>query len=172
MLTKNFNICLTNLINGVSGILNPVVLLPISTTGSRVVFNGNPVHPGINTFKTFINLSDDGSTNHKNLAIGVSILVGSGMTDPTENDYTLENVISLTHISGSASTSANSFLTVSRTLKNDSTETVTINEVGLFYNFLEDSNDTARTVTLFAREVLTSPITMKPGESYTFTFML
>src|SRR5574344_1924635 len=109
-------------------------------------------------------------------ATGIYILAGSGTTDPTKNDYTLENVVPLTHMNGSVTASSTSFLTVFRTLKNDSTEPVTISEVGLFCNIARDANAGARAVTLFAREVLTSsfalPITMNPEEAYTFTFAL
>lgn len=174
MLTKNFNTYLSNAING--NIAYSDGVKPISTAGNPIYLSGNSIIYDIKLLNKFADISTDGSGGPITNATGIYILAGSGTTDPTKNDYTLENVVPLTHMNGSVTASSTSFLTVSRTLKNDSTEPVTISEVGLFCNIARDANAGARAVTLFAREVLTSsfalPITMNPEEAYTFTFAL
>lgn len=183
MLTKNFARYLTNTILGIKTVThanNNSLSIITTVNDSPRTANPNNDFYIITALRNFANLGTDNSTSNESAQPidgvtnneGLYILAGSGTTDPTENDYTLENVVPLTHMSGSVNHTSDNCISISRTLRNDSTEDVVINEVGLYFRPVYYAGDEFRTTTLLAREVLTSPITMKPRESYTFTFML
>lgn len=110
--------------------------------------------------------------------------VGTGTTEPTADDYCLESEnTTLTLVSASASGSytndslseGNSAKTIVTTYANNTSETVTISEVGYFienaesYN-LDKSSATKRNF-LMAHEVI-DPVEIGVGETYTFTFVI
>lgn len=110
--------------------------------------------------------------------------VGTGTTEPTADDYCLESETSaLTLVSASTTGSytndnlseGNSAKTIVATYVNNTTEAVTISEVGYFiehaesYN-LDGTNATYRNF-LMAREVI-DPVEIGVGETYTFTFVI
>lgn len=113
-----------------------------------------------------------------------TLKLGTGTAEATVNDYSLESEDSaLTYVSGSASggyTNDNlsvggSVKTVVATFINNTTEAVTITEVGLFVNYavsydLDGTNNTRRNF-LMAREVI-DPVEIGAGETYTFTFVI
>lgn len=110
--------------------------------------------------------------------------VGTGTTEPTAEDYCLEaENTSLTLVSASTTgnytndslSEGNSAKTIVATYVNNTTEAVTISEVGYFiehaesYN-LDGTNATYRNF-LMAREVI-DPVEIGAGETYTFTFVI
>jgi len=113
-----------------------------------------------------------------------TLKLGTGTAEATVNDYSLESEDSaLTYVSGSASGSytndklsmGGSVKTVVATFINNTTEAVTITEVGLFVNYavsydLDGTNSTRRNF-LMAREVI-DPVEIGVGETYTFTFVI
>ena len=113
-----------------------------------------------------------------------TLKVGTGTTEPTADDYCLESEDSaLTYVSGSASgnytdknlSMGGSLKTVVATFINNTTEAVTIKEVGFFVNYadsynLDGTNKTSRNF-LMAREVI-DPVEIGAGETYTFTFVI
>lgn len=110
--------------------------------------------------------------------------VGTGTTEPTADDYSLESeTTALTLVSASTTGSytndniseGNSAKTIVATYVNNTEEAVTISEVGYFiehadsYN-LDGTNKTSRNF-LMAREVI-DPVEIGVGETYTFTFVI
>lgn len=110
--------------------------------------------------------------------------VGTGTTEPTADDYSLESeTTALTLVSASTTGSytndniseGNSAKTIVATYVNNTEEAVTISEVGYFiehadsYN-LDGTNRTSRNF-LMAREVI-DPVEIGAGETYTFTFVV
>ena len=97
------------------------------------------------------------------------IRLGSGVTEPTESDYKLDSAITGLTLVGSTKFNRNdtSILTVVSVYKNNTDHDVTVNEIGLMY-----SNTTDETTYLLGREVLDSSVTIKAGETYTFTVIV
>ena len=137
-------------------------------------------YPGLTTSlgAAWTNTAVSGSYSYNNLR------VGTGTTEPTADDYCLETEnTSLTLVSASATgnytndniSEGNSAKTIVATCVNNTTEAVTISEVGYFiehadsYN-LDGTNQTSRNF-LMAREVI-DPVEIGVGETYTFTFVI
>jgi hypothetical protein len=116
------------------------------------------------------------------------IILGSGDTPPTPDDYKLDSWIPTTELSVQSfdcfcftkteqleqlNERIGAFQT---TFKNMTNENKTVKEVGLmrdaFDNKKSESFRTERTKVLFIRNVLDSPVIVKPGELYTFTLTL
>jgi hypothetical protein len=126
---------------------------------------------------------------HDDLAAGTGmIILGSGDTPPTPDDYKLDSWIPTTELSVQSfdcfcftkteqleqlNERIGAFQT---TFKNMTNENKTVKEVGLmrdaFDNKKSESFRTERTKVLFIRNVLDSPVIVKPGELYTFTLTL
>lgn len=95
--------------------------------------------------------------------------LGSGVTKPTESDFRLSSAITGLTLVGSTKFNRNntSILTVVSVYKNNTGHDVTVNEIGLMY-----SDTTDETTYLLGREVLDSSVTIKAGETYTFTVIV
>lgn len=105
--------------------------------------------------------------------VGTFILVGSGTAEPSSSDYKLENCISdLTDCGQYLALSSGNLFSVNRILQNNTDEDIVINEVGLYNRPAYIDSDKGRTKLLLAREVLPETVTLKPGDSYTFTISL
>lgn len=111
--------------------------------------------------------------NIYNAINNINLIVGSGTTAATINDYSLESQVS----SLTATSSSNSgnrtpnyddgyILSCSRTFKNNTANDVTINELGLV-TYLQNIGNF-----LIAREVLPAPVTIAPNASYTFSIVI
>lgn len=112
---------------------------------------------------------------------GGILAVGTGTGAVSYNDYTLSDITTLTHVSYNyALVTRNSSGKwggyLGRTLRNDTAADITVTEIGiylpLFYadasgaqDFLVSSYGSAY---LVWRELLSSPVTLSPGESYNF----
>lgn len=105
--------------------------------------------------------------------VGTFILVGSGTAEPSSSDYKLENCISnLMDCGQYVALSSGNLFSVNRILQNNTDEDVVINEVGLYNRPNYSDSDKGRTKLLLVREVLPETVTLKPGDSYTFTISL
>ena len=118
------------------------------------------------TSSSYLNLSQfltDGT------ATKFYIGLGSGVTEPTESDFRLSSAITGLTLVGSTKSNRNntSILTVASVYKNNTDHDVTVNEIGLMY-----SDTTDETTYLLGREVLDSSVTIKAGETYTFTVIV
>ena len=108
------------------------------------------------------------------------ILVGTGTNAVTENDYTLTmiNTDVLNPLSNTAKNRGNvnnytRLCTVSTTFNNVSSSSVTVTELGIAHQSGTTSGGvTTWTRVLFTRELLDTPVTIEPGESYTFTAVI
>lgn len=114
------------------------------------------------------NTNTSGADNN---GCGLFIIVGNGATPPTTNDYKLNSFVELYPVSASVAYYQNgTTLTVTRTFKNTGAEDITVSEVGLCGSAA--SNTSINSNFLLAREVLSSPVTIKPNEMYTFTIAI
>lgn len=103
-------------------------------------------------------------------AAGCCLLLGSGSTSPTIDDYKLEELVSNYTVLAQTHTtfveySASAFI-ITRTIQNPSlAEPLTIKEVGLF-------GGTGQKLYMIAREVLDEPVILQPGEKHAFTMTI
>ena len=109
-------------------------------------------------YKDYSNMTDD--------IPGIYLLLGSGTTKATPDDYKLDNVESnYTVITQNhtvfTDTYDNQILVINRIIQNSSDSAITINEQGLF----------GWTI-MIARDVLPEPVTLQPGEKHTFTMTI
>lgn len=106
---------------------------------------------------------------------GISIILGSGDTQPTIKDVKLSNEVTrnLSYIAGSTSQEESSEYSklVSVTYKNNTANTVTVKEVGLMMQQTTPGYSNYRKA-LLGRVVLDAPIVMSPGDTYTFTYII
>lgn len=133
--------------------------------------------------KTPITLDFYGS----NKGISGMIVLGSGDTPPTKEDYKLDSWIPTTDLRmETASISLpistldenttppdriGTFLT---TFRNVSLTNITVKEVGLVipYSSIKDNDTVFASKVLLVRDVLESPVIIKPGEVYTFSLTI
>lgn len=109
-------------------------------------------------YKDYSNMTDDN--------VGMYLLLGSGTTNATPDDYKLDSIESnYTVITQNhtvfTNTYGNQILVISRIIQNSSDSAITINEMGL-----------CGWKILSAREVLPEPVTLQPGEKHTFTMTI
>lgn len=98
----------------------------------------------------------------------VGIVLGSGTTAPTFNDYKIEAPITTLTAGGNSTTRGSGYDTYStsiftQTVVNNTASPITVNEIGLF---TRNSNDSGCSV-LFTRDII-SPVTIGVGERKTF----
>lgn len=156
---------------------------------------------GISGSSNISGSSSDTSTTNTNVAEYI-VLVGSGTTEPTVEDYMLEQRIELT--SGTVTeegklrlitatkramevdnTSHTAKILYQTTYLNPTNSPITVSEVGLgAYSYSGSPTtlkkwDTAESVAsnkiihyLYTRDVLSSPVTIQPNETYTFDVTL
>ena len=109
-------------------------------------------------YKDYSNMTDDN--------IVMYLLLGSGTTTATSDDYKLDSIESnYTVITQNhtvfTNTYGNQILVINRIIQNSSDSAITINEMGL-----------CGWQILFAREVLAEPVVLQPGEKHTFTMTI
>lgn len=103
-----------------------------------------------------------------------NLVVGSGTTPVTMEDYRIESEITtLSCLSVSVSYDPeNGTVTYDKTIKNTSSGTITVSEIGIvglmkYYSSVHTSNSGTTFPVLCYREVLDTPIVVAPGESFT-----
>ena len=115
----------------------------------------------LNTSKQAILTSDTSATQ------GVFIAYGKGNNSATSNDYNLESEITdLTLLGNSVSITDNGYI-VSSIVKNTLGGSITVKELGVFETSKSEYGD--RQTFMLTRNVLETPITIKPNEIKTFT---
>lgn len=107
----------------------------------------------------------------------VTMLVGTGTTPPTKNDYKLESQLPLTSGVDSTRMDASSFLlTCTREFINNTESPVTINELGIYDVCCGRTSNSASgsvsNIFLIGREVLSEPVIIDVGRSYTFSYFI
>lgn len=118
-----------------------------------------------------------GRTRVRNDRTAVFLAVGSGSTEAKIDDFKLETWIPSSDLqvqnymvgSPSGNDIANYILSFSASYMNVSDLPITVSEIGLVSS--EGRSGVADKL-LLAREVLNSPVTVQPGETYTFTMVL
>ena len=100
---------------------------------------------------------------------GNFMLLGTGTTPPTIDDYKLDSFVELTVVNSSQTylNKKGRILTYTRTFVNSTSEAITITELGMYIG-----KPNADKPHLTAREVLSEPVVIQPGESKAFTFTL
>lgn len=112
-------------------------------------------------------------TSDSTASEGVFIAYGNGTTIATSNNYNLESEITggLTLLGNSVSITDGGYV-VTSSIKNTSNEDIIVKELGVF----ETSNGTSvygdRLTFMLTRNVLETPITIKPNETKTFTITI
>lgn len=104
-----------------------------------------------------------------------NLVVGSGTTPVTEDDYCLESEI--TTLSSVAVTTsrncANGTVTYKKTMTNTSSDAITVSEIGIAFIAVYATSGTSSSGTAFPvlafREVLDTPITVAAGDTFTIT---
>ena len=113
------------------------------------------------------------------------IILGSGDTPPTPDDYCLDSWIPTTELSVqnygcfcfTGQTNLNEYIGgFQATFKNMTNENKTVKEIGLIKDIYDNSQGgnfrSQRTKVLLVRNVLDNPIIVKPNELYTFNLIL
>lgn len=106
---------------------------------------------------------------------GITFLsYGSGTTEPTADDYTLESPIST--LTGSSATCGKtaSGKQYTQVVTNETNEDVTITELGLFVlvHIAYNEASAMKSSIMLYHEVLDTPVTLAPGQTATFTVEL
>ena len=109
-------------------------------------------------YKDYSNMTDDN--------LGMYLLLGTGATAATSDDYKLDNIESnYTVITQNhtifTNTYGNQILVINRIIQNTSSSAITINELGL-----------CGWKIMIARDVLPEPVVLQPGEKHTFTMTI
>lgn len=107
----------------------------------------------------------------------LQLFVGTGKDEPTVNDYSITDVdAGLTTViySGTNNTTSGSYTenyvgVFTKTYRNDTDEDITVSEVAI-KGYGEYPGNIKRHA-IIARDVI-SPVTIKPGESYTFAMYI
>lgn len=109
---------------------------------------------------------------------GDGFRVGTGTTQPTEQDYSLESVIT-SGLSGSVTGSSNRNAdgnidtTFQITLSNTSSAAITVGEIGYYGKqscYATEGGASSSLFVMYHRAVLNSPVTINPGESAIINF--
>lgn len=134
---------------------------------------GGTSQPNALAFKYVENIyADNYNENSATIdsSLGIGLVIGSGTTAPTINDYKMENAITANLNAGGVTrsfvaNSSNSSLTVVQPIVNLGANTITINEIGLFG---KGSAASSGGCLLLSRDII-SPVTIAPNETKTFT---
>ena len=145
------------------------------TSGNKVTVKNTKAQTyDINTSTTtFANVITNNNYAENTGSVGfthVGIVLGSGTTAPTVENYKIENHLIFTNVSASNdiasgnSYAGNSLHTFTQTVKNETSADITVTEIGVF-----GANAGSNAVcTLLTRDVI-NPVTVKVGETKTFT---
>lgn len=122
-----------------------------------------------NQIKYLLGISGDSSAKSN---ARIRIAVGAGNTDPAPTDYTLTDAcISATIQPSNYAKNDDGKLTGSAIVTNRGSDAIVYREIGvvLYGQFAVSSSSRPYKNLLLSRELLTSPITLQPGESATVT---
>ena len=112
-------------------------------------------------------INSDGISS--NVIAGVCIGFGAGSKQVSLEDYNLETIISnLSYQSSSVGTTEEGY-TVITSAKNNTSTDIIVSEVGIFCRGRSGQGGQASPPFMLTRNVLETPITIKPNETKTFT---
>jgi hypothetical protein len=136
-------------------------------------YNTNPLtlYARDGTAKTQV--ETEGISSAVNVDPYLAIGIGSGTTSPTFYDIDLSNLITLIDVASSgASVSDNgTYIIASYTVSYTASSAVTVNEVGLYWKAADYSTNTYRYY-LFARDVLSSPVSLQANDVLAITYTI
>ena len=110
------------------------------------------------------------TTNKMYMRNGFTIFLGTGDTEATVNDYCLANSVELASTGGSCTHLVNGVTTVQRTFVNNTENDVTIKEIGLYMFAANSDSNALYPIILMGRKVLSSPVVIPVGDTYTATY--
>lgn len=153
MITYNFMTTITSIFRGSSE------SVPVKNyNGTKSTIFSNYIRNGFGSdllYKTYPESNWD----------GCYLLIGSGDSPESADAYKLDTLITQYTVLNQnhvfSSTYGGDVLLINRVIENTSDEAFTVKEVGLF-----------GTNYMIAREVLTEPVTVQPGEKHTFTMTI
>ena len=129
----------------------------------------------INTSGTNVTAQDSNNHAVSQLFSRAELAVGTGSTVPSSSDYSITNedagltTVTKTGTNDSATPSYTQdyIANFSKTYRNDTESDITINEVAIVTKPLDIYGNPQFEVVI-ARDVLSTPVTIAPGEAYTF----
>ena len=127
----------------------------------------------INVYNAFFTYGGSSSTAYYSNTI--AMLVGTGTTSPTKDDYKLEAQVELESRRDICYFNPSGKLVLARDFRNNTEGSVSINELGIYLVCGRYSNSTSNQLVstfLIAREVLESPVTLAVGDSEFFTYTI
>lgn len=130
------------------------------TTVSGASYGAYPMQSAINAFNQF-------KSNISNRIQGISVMVGTGDTEPTAEDYNIETPaegITVTAIATAPTQEGTKIYTA--TIANTTQEDINIKEVGLFLSF--NPNDLGKEIYMLDRTKV--DITIPAGETKTYNY--
>ena len=111
-----------------------------------------------------------GSTNINSIGYFKGIVLGTGTTPPTYNDFKIETPVeSSGYSNNSYSVSADCQQVLTQSYTNKSSEDITVTELGLF---VSDTNANVNYAKVLLTRNVISPVTIKPNETKTFTIKI
>lgn len=120
----------------------------------------------------FLNKSKQAILTSDTTTEGVFIAYGNGTTIATSNDYKLEGEITdLTLLANSVSTTDNGYI-ITSSVRNIADEDIIVKELGIFETSKSESAYGMMSTFMLTRNVLETPITIKPNETKTFTITI
>ena len=103
-------------------------------------------------------------------ANGFTIFVGTGDTAVTADDYKLYTPVTLSVVSAQCTQNSDGTVITLRTFTNNTVEDVVIKEIGLYLFRYTYGGSTP--IVMIGRKVLSTPVTIPVGASYTFTWTI
>ena len=195
MLTNNFtkmlfilggNVTTATTTSGTTGTMYAITPYNQDTASSSIgygvgestwLFTDETVAPDKNTWsrseydRSIINaFYPDTTSSYSNYYHGtLAMLVGTGTTAATVNDYKLESQIVLNSSRDFCIWDADTYsFLLGREFKNDTEDSVSVSEIGLYY--ISGELSSTANIFLVGRQVLTTPVVMAIGEHAVFTY--
>ena len=168
MINNNFKKILKCLFTYTNININALKLIGLDGTVITIYGDDFYILQYLNTSLNTIIKSDGISSDVKG---GVCIGFGAGSKQVSLEDYNLETIINnLSYQSSSVETTEEGY-TVITSAKNNTSTDIIVSEVGIFCRAQSriDGIDYASVPFMLARNVLETPITIKPNETKTFT---
>lgn len=172
MINNNFKKILKCLFTYTNTNTNGLKLIGLNGTEIRESWDDYYILPYLNTSLNTIINSDGISSN---VSGGVCIGFGAGSRQVSLEDYNLETIINnLSYQSSSVETTEEGY-TVITSAKNNTSTDIIVSEVGIFCRGRSGHSGMdfeSEYPFMLARNVLETPITIKPNETKTFTITI
>lgn len=169
MINNNFKKILKCLFTYTNTNTNDLELIGLNGTKIPKVWGDFYILPYLNTSLNTIINSDGISSDVKG---GVCIGFGAGSKQVSLEDYNLETIINnLSYQSSSVETTEEGY-TVITSAKNNTSTDIIVSEVGIFCRCQTTDDVEFPYPFMLTRNVLETPITIKPNETKTFTITI